>query len=45
MNTATGVAKEIKMANDNNVPIFGIYVGEANDQSTPPKGFTEKSHN
>lgn len=36
MGTATGVAKEIKMAQDHNVPFFGVYVGGAADTSTLP---------
>ena len=38
MATATGVAKEIKMAKEQNVPFFGIYVGGANSLSNLPEG-------
>lgn len=38
MATATGVAKEIKMASDQNVPFFGVYVGGADESSTLPSG-------
>lgn len=38
MATATGVAKEIKMAKDQNVPVFGVYVGGADTSSTLPDG-------
>lgn len=38
MASATGVAKEIKMAKDQNVPVFGVYVGDANTTSNLPKG-------
>lgn len=38
MASATGVAKEIKMAKDQNVPVFGIYVGGANISSNLPDG-------
>lgn len=38
MSTATGVAKEIKMATDQNVPVFGVYVDGANSASTLPTG-------
>ena len=38
MASATGVAKEIQMAKDQDVPIFGVYVGGANSQSTLPAG-------
>ncbi|EEY41713.1 hypothetical protein VIJ_001665 [Vibrio cholerae RC27] len=30
MASATGVVKEIKMAKDQNVPVFGVYVDGAN---------------
>lgn len=36
MASATGVKKEIKMAKDNNVPIFGVYVGGADSNSNLP---------
>lgn len=35
---ATGVAKEISMAKEQNVPLFGVYVDGANTQSTLPAG-------
>lgn len=35
---ATGVAKEIKMAKDQNVPVFGVYVGGADATSNLPDG-------
>ncbi|MFD2443715.1 TIR domain-containing protein [Bacillus sp. CGMCC 1.16607] len=38
MASATGVKKEIKMAKDNNVPIFGVYVGGADANSNLPDG-------
>lgn len=38
MTTATGVAKEIAMANAQNVPIFGVYVDGATSNSTLPTG-------
>lgn len=38
MKSATGVKKEIKMAKDNNVPIFGVYVGGADSNSNLPNG-------
>jgi hypothetical protein len=38
MSTATGVAKEIQMAKDNNVPFLGVYVGGADTSSTLPTG-------
>jgi hypothetical protein len=40
MASASGVAKEIKMANDQNVPVFGVYVDGANDSSNLPNGLT-----
>ena len=40
MSTATGVAKEIKMAQDCNVPVFGVYVGGAGTTSTLPTGLS-----
>jgi hypothetical protein len=36
MASASGVAKEITMAKEQNVPIFGVYVGGANSTSTLP---------
>jgi len=38
MASATGVAKEIKMAKDQNVPVFGVYVGGADSTSNLPDG-------
>lgn len=38
MASATGVAKEIKMAKDRNVPVFGVYVEGANSSSNLPDG-------
>lgn len=38
MASATGVKKEIKMAKENNVPIFGVYVDGADYNSNLPEG-------
>jgi hypothetical protein len=38
MATATGVAKEIAMARDLNVPVFGVYVDGAGPTSGLPEG-------
>jgi hypothetical protein len=38
MSSATGVAAEIAMAKDQNVPVFGVYVNGANSDSTLPSG-------
>lgn len=38
MSTATGVAKEIAFAKAQNVPVFGIYIDGANENSTLPAG-------
>lgn len=38
MTSATGVAKEIQMAKDQNVPIFGVYVGGADTNTNLPDG-------
>ncbi|MBL7260661.1 TIR domain-containing protein [Paractinoplanes lichenicola] len=38
MASATGVAKEITMAKELNVPVFGVYVGGAASTSTLPAG-------
>lgn len=38
MATATGVAKEIAMAKDLRVPVFGVYVGGAGISSVLPVG-------
>ena len=36
--SATGPVKEIKMAKDQDVPVFGVYVGGANTSSNLPAG-------
>ncbi|MCH7639979.1 MAG: TIR domain-containing protein [Bacteroidetes bacterium] len=38
MGSATGVAKEIRFANSQNVPFFGVYVDGAGTSSTLPSG-------
>jgi len=38
MASASGVAKEITMAKDQNVPVFGVYVDGANSNSNLPSG-------
>ncbi|NRS88404.1 hypothetical protein HNQ02_001318 [Flavobacterium sp. 7E] len=38
MSSATGVNKEIAFAKEHNVPVFGIYVDNANVNSTLPSG-------
>lgn len=38
MASATGVSKEITMAKDRDVPVFGVYVDGANSSSNLPKG-------
>ncbi len=38
MATATGVAKEIQFAKDQNVPVFGVYVDGAGADSAIPTG-------
>jgi hypothetical protein len=38
MASATGVAKEIAMAKEQDIPIFGVYVSGANTKSNLPKG-------
>ncbi|MFG1892156.1 TIR domain-containing protein [Micromonospora sp. NPDC049051] len=38
MSTATGVAKEIAMAKDLDVPVFGVYVGGGGTSSILPAG-------
>jgi hypothetical protein len=38
MSSAIGVAKEIKMAKDQNVPVFGVYVDGADGFSNLPDG-------
>jgi hypothetical protein len=40
MASAGGVAKEITMAKDQNVPVFGVYVDGANSSSTLPTGLS-----
>lgn len=43
MGTAYGVAAEIAMAKNNNVPIFGVYVDGANTLSTLPSGLARSN--
>ena len=38
MASARGVAKEIKMAKDHDVPVFGVYLPGANSSSNLPEG-------
>jgi len=38
MASAAGVSKEITMAKDQDVPVFGVYVDGANSSSNLPKG-------
>lgn len=38
MASSIGVKKEVKMAKDNNVPVFGVYVADANTTSNLPDG-------
>jgi hypothetical protein len=38
MGSATGVTKEIAMANELHVPVFGVYVDSAGTASTLPRG-------
>ena len=38
MASASGVVKEIKMAKDQDVPLFGVYVDGANTTSNLPSG-------
>lgn len=38
MSTATGVVKEIAMAKEQSVPVFGVYVDGAGSSSTLPTG-------
>lgn len=40
MSSATGVVKEIAFAKQNNVPVFGVYVGGANSASNLPQGLS-----
>ena len=41
MASATGVAKEITMAKNQNVPVFGVYVDGANRTSNLPSGLAK----
>ena len=43
MGSATGVDKEISMAKDVDVPLFGVYVDAANSASTLPAGLPRNS--
>lgn len=43
MATATGVVKEIKMAKDLDVPVFGVYVNGAGSTSNLPTGLPRNS--
>ena len=38
MASASGVSREIKMAKDQTVPVFGVYVGGADSTSNLPEG-------
>jgi hypothetical protein len=38
MASANGVVKEIKMAKEQNIPYFGVYVDGSNSKSNLPKG-------
>ena len=38
MASAIGVSKEIKMAHEQNIPVFGVYVDGANTSSNLPSG-------
>jgi hypothetical protein len=38
MANAAGVVKEVKMAKEQNVPLFGVYVDGANSFNRPPDG-------
>lgn len=40
MASASGVAKEIKWAKEQDVPIFGVYVNGANSSSNLPEGLS-----
>lgn len=40
MASSIGVKKEVKMAKENNVPVFGVYVGNANTTSNLPEGLS-----
>lgn len=40
MASSIGVKKEIKMAKENNIPVFGVYVGGANTTSNLPEGLS-----
>ena len=41
MSTARGVEKEIKMAQEQDIPFFGVYVDGANQYGFLPKGLRE----
>ncbi|MBE3142889.1 MAG: TIR domain-containing protein [Planctomycetes bacterium] len=41
MASASGVAKEIKIAKDQDVPVFGVYVGGADSSSNFPEGLQQ----
>lgn len=41
MASATGVSKEIKMAKNQGIPVFGIYVDGANTSSNLPSGLAK----
>ncbi len=41
MASATGVSKEITMAKNSNVPVFGVYVDGANTSSNLPSGLAQ----
>lgn len=43
MGTATGVVKEIKMAQEQNVPCFGVYVNGAGVTSALPAGLARNN--
>src|SRR3990172_3075998 len=45
MDSASGVAKEIKMAKDQSVPVFGVYVGGADSSSILPEGLLRSDVN
>jgi hypothetical protein len=40
MATASGVVKEIRWAKEQDVPVFGVYVGGANSSSNLPDGLS-----
>lgn len=43
MTSATGVSKEIQMAKDCQLPLFGVYVGSAGTTSSLPEGLGRSS--